>query len=76
MPRQVLSQENCPKTLQTYEVAHSPLVYVREQPDHTSKQLGYKWQGERVDVSGATGNWLKLAHEDGCALYSRACLHL
>ena len=48
-------------------VVHSPLVFVREEPEDESRKLGYKWRGERVAVSGERGPWLKLALEEDIA---------
>ena len=57
-------------------VVHSPLVFVREEPEDESRKLGYKWRGERVAVSGERGPWLKLALEEGWMLRDGSALGL
>ena len=59
---------------QSFVVAHSPFVFVREERSAASKQLGYKWRGEVVACEAEVDGWLKLAGEDGWMLRDGASL--
>lgn len=48
-----------------YQVAHSPAVVIREQPDEKSKMVGRKKVGRRIRVQRVVdGKWLQLHHTE------------
>ncbi|KAH8067622.1 cupin-like domain-containing protein [Aureococcus anophagefferens] len=50
-----------------FEVAHEPLVWVRDRPSTDSDKINFKWRGERVRVVPGVRErgWLKLADGSG-----------